>query len=432
MPRPSKKRQSRKKKSEYVMVEAPARRRVSKRPSRKVEVIQEQPEFERMRESVSRHTSGVGRRVGRAIGGWVGGMAQNILGRFTGLGDYKFKRNSIVTGTEQVPFMHSGKDGVRVRHREFIGDINSSTSFVNSSYSMNPGLSDSFPWLSALAQNFEEYRWEGLVFEFKSTSADALNSTNTALGTIILAAEYNAAAANYINKQQAENTMWAVSTKPSCDTLLPIECMPTLNPLANHYVRIGAVPSGQDIRLYDLCNVQVMSVGSQAIASVGELWVSYDVVLLKPQLSSGLNLAGQTAHYSLNAVGSTGPFGSSQTKRYDSMGLTFIDPNHVELPLGSQGIYMLNYLTTGTGTVSLASFSLSYTGASALSYWENEGSNNVNNGTNSATTYFQNNIFNVPDPTVNAYINLGTGGTLPSGPIVGDLFINQLNGNLTS
>lgn len=53
-------------------------------------------------------------------------------------------------------------------------------------YKINPGNPETFPWLSSIASNFEAYRIEGLVFEYKTMSADALNSTNTALGQIIL------------------------------------------------------------------------------------------------------------------------------------------------------------------------------------------------------------------------------------------------------
>lgn len=49
-------------------------------------------------------------------------------------------------------------------------------------YSVNPGQQVSYPWLSTIAANFESYRIIGQLYEFKTMSADALNSTNTALG----------------------------------------------------------------------------------------------------------------------------------------------------------------------------------------------------------------------------------------------------------
>lgn len=54
--------------------------------------------------------------------------------------------------------------------------------FNYSTWQLNPGQKSLFPWLAGIASNFESYKFHGLVFEYKSMSADALNSTNTALG----------------------------------------------------------------------------------------------------------------------------------------------------------------------------------------------------------------------------------------------------------
>lgn len=123
----------------------------------------------------------------------------------------------------------NSKNGVRIRHREFIQDVSSSTSFVNQLFSINAGLASTFPWLSQIAPNFEQYKFHGLIFEFRSTSANALNSTNTALGTVILGTDYNTAAAAFTSKQQMENNEWTCSTKPSLSVIHPIECAPSQN-----------------------------------------------------------------------------------------------------------------------------------------------------------------------------------------------------------
>jgi hypothetical protein len=66
----------------------------------------------------------------------------------------------------------------------------------------------------------------GLVFEYKSMSADALNSTNTALGQVILSVQYDAANAAFTNKQAQEAYDGAISIKPSSSVLLGVECEP--------------------------------------------------------------------------------------------------------------------------------------------------------------------------------------------------------------
>jgi hypothetical protein len=378
----------------------------------------------------------------RGAGAVVGGLATRSLagayagaqvaGQFSkvlGLGAYRMQKNSLMTTgrtSSQVPVMHSARDGVRIRHREFIGDISSSSTFNNTTYVVNPGIAATFPWLAAIAQNFEEYKFEGLVFEFKSTSADALNSTNTALGTVIAAAEYNSAATAYINKQQMENSMWAVSTKPSCDMMIPIECAPNQNPMSSQYVRVGDVPSGQDIRMYDLCNVQIATVGSQATAVVGELWASYDIVLYKPQMSSGLNLAGQTAKYQITGAAiTTAYFGSSRTEVFDSIGMSFSGTT-ATFPVGSQGLYLFSYSVTGS-SATVAGVNIAASNGSLESAWVGN-SAVVSQNSGSSTFYSVEFIVNIPNPTLQCVITFSA-GTLPTSATSSDLLITQINGN---
>jgi len=391
---------------------------------------------------VQPYTKGILAKAGRSAGKFIGSAYAPALsaplsnageqfgewlGKISGLGAYKLQRNSLVSSS-QVPFMHSSQDGVRIRHREFIQDISSSIAFSSTSIAMNPGMSETFPWLSAIAQNFEEYRFEGLAVEFKSTSADALNSTNTALGTIIMAAEYNSSQSAYINKQQMENSMWAMSAKPSECMIMPVECAPSLNPLSNQYIRLGDVASGQDIRLYDLCNVQIASVGSQAAAVVGELWVTYDVVLFKPQLDSGLALSAQSAHYQLTApVVTTAYFGTARTESFDSIGLSFTG-TVLTFPIGSQGRYQITYRVVGDSTA-LTAPTFTYANASEQKIWDANTVYGASNTGSTAVSFNRSTIIYIPDPTVIATLTLSV-GTLPANPTAGDLFVNQLNNDI--
>lgn len=366
-------------------------------------------------------------KAGPSVGAQLGDFAQSWLSKITGLGEYKIQGNSLLHGS-QVPAMHSAKDGFRIRHREYIGDISSSIAFANSSYEVNPGLDETFPWLSSIAQNFEEYSIEGMIVEFKSTSADALNSTNTALGTIVICAEYNVHQAAYVNKQQMENSLFCVSGKPSESLIMPIECDPKQNPFKIQYVRTGDVPSGQDKRLYDLCNFQVASVGSQAAAVVGELWVSYDIVLRKPQLSSGLGLALDTLHYSLVApVVTTAYFGTSRSELFDSYGASF-SGTVLTLPAGNSGKHQLVYTVSGDSTA-VVNPTFTYTNATLDTVYQNNAVTQISNGSTTATRYIVSHVFIITDPALPVTLTM-SGGTLPANPTYGDLLVSQVNGNL--
>jgi hypothetical protein len=131
---------------------------------------------------------------------------------------------------------------------------------------------------------FEEYEFMGLAFEFRSTCGTAVGSTNTALGTVIMATEYDALDPSFTSKQQMEAYEGAISTVPYGNTCHFVECAPRKNPLETMYVRSGAIPTGADLHLYDQGNFQIATVGMQAANVIGELWVTYHVKFRKPSL----------------------------------------------------------------------------------------------------------------------------------------------------
>lgn len=232
---------------------------------------------------------GLGQMAGHALNAWGGGglgtMANAALGRLTGYGDY-----SGVTETNGPPVVNNGGKSNIFRHREYIGDVISSATagaFSISRFAINPGLVGTFPWLAPIANNYQEWIPRGIVFEFRPTSADALNSVNTALGTVVMASDYNVLNNDFVTKQQMENSEFAVSIKPSVGAIHPIECDMKQTPINKMYVR-SAPLQGADLRFTDLANFYIATVGLQGTSvNVGELWVSYEIEMMKPILASG-------------------------------------------------------------------------------------------------------------------------------------------------
>lgn len=363
----------------------------------------------------------LGGPAGSVAGGSIGQEAGALVSKIFGQGAYEIQQNSLLNSIDAgVPVMHSASESITFRHREYIADVSSSTSFVTTTYSINPGLPTTFPFLSAIAQNFQEYDFKGLVFEFKSTSADALNSTNTALGTIILAAQYRADAPAFTDKQQMLNEMWSIDGKPSECRLLPIECAPIENPFNVQYVRTGTITTG-DIKMYDLGNLVVGSYGSQASAVVGELWATYEVVLRKPQLSTGLDLNGDLAQYTATSYGNF--FGATPVALVDTIGLTFSNTNStLNFPVGTQGKYLFYIQWVGTQTSGAwTAPSISYTNCSAVSSHVSP-SSTVDKATNCDMEI----VVNVTDPTLLASMALSS-GTLPSSITNVYLLVTQIN-----
>ena len=247
--------------------------------------------------------TGLGQMAGNALGSALGGPAGGGIGKFlggklghliesvTGFGDYQVESNTVLQGGMSVPQVVNSmnKGTVIVRHREYIGNILSSINFSVQSYLIQPGLASTFPWLSQQATAYEQYRVRGMLFEFVSTSSDAVLSTavSSALGSVIMMTEYDVADDPPTSKRQMLNSEFACSTKPSLSAIHPIECKRELSAQDILYTRGSiAVPSGFDQRLYDFARFNIATEGMQANGGIlGELWVTYEMEFLKPQFA---------------------------------------------------------------------------------------------------------------------------------------------------
>nr|WAE42794.1 MAG: capsid protein [Cressdnaviricota sp.] len=253
----------------------------------------------------------IGNNIGNLAGGVAGQLAHAGIKTITGFGDYKISENSLVYNRDAVPQFSNSKRCTIVSHREFITDIQGSVNFNIQQFQINPGNAQTFPWLSSLAENYEEWVVQGMVFEFKTTSAMAVSSTNTALGTVIMATQYNSLDPLFINKQQMENYEFAQSGA-ACESIMhPIECDPKLTSNQGlFYINNPNATAVGDQRLYNIGNFSIATVGMQAISTIGELWVTYKVCFLKPRLAS---ITSGSDHWVLTAASLTSSilFGST-------------------------------------------------------------------------------------------------------------------------
>lgn len=357
----------------------------------------------------------------------------------TGLGDYAPIGHAPSTNSFMKAIMANGPPAIHntrmrsfiMRHREYLGDVVTApdSSFNVTSFAINPGLPASFPWLAQLAQNFEQYRVLGLVYEFKSTSADALNSTNTALGSVIMATEYNSDSAPFATKIQMENHEMANSCRQSCSMLHAVECKPSLTSISELYVRTDTPPDGQDLRLYDLGRFSIATVGQQgANVNIGELWVTYEIELLKPQLPDTSSVIAED-HVTCGSSYSTSHyFGNPVTYLKNSLGCTF-SGNTITFPDDvASGTYLCLFLWRGasgaptTNTVPACA----YLNCSSVSNtFGNETLSFVSN--TAEEDYLLVLAQYVQVDGLGATITL-SGGTLPNTPQFGDFIIARVDG----
>lgn len=211
-------------------------------------------------------------------------------------------------GSKQVARTKFVGNGCRVRHCEFLDDvITQGVSYSNNGiWIINPGNPDTFPWLSSIAGNFEEYQFNSLKFMYRSTAGNAINSTNLALGVVIGTVDYNITHGAFSSKAQQDNFEGTVSSKPSANFTVPVLCKKKNNVLGRLYVssettvaQVTALNTiAQDPRFKHLGGFQIGTSGFQAATTVGELWVEYDVSLYKPATNLVSALSGYFPGYS--------------------------------------------------------------------------------------------------------------------------------------
>lgn len=243
------------------------------------------------------------KRIGRyfGMGAYSTGGAHGpgvVYNQLVNPGSHPYQNHSAV--------MHSspGEEGViTIENKEFIQDINSpalTTTFATLfSSAVNPGLQQCFPWLSQIAQFYDEYEFEQLVFEFRSLVTEG---NSTAGGSVIMAAQYNVLNSLFISKQTMENYDYAVSGKVTECQTLGVECHPDKRNFEQLFVRTGSVPTNADQKTYDHALFQLSVAGSPAgVVGLGELWVHYRLKLKKTKLLGGFlaSLSGPASNSAL-------------------------------------------------------------------------------------------------------------------------------------
>lgn len=243
----------------------------------------------------------------KGVGKWLG----SGIGQIFGSGDYQIigaqPAYNVLANGNQIPKFSSSKQTNIVCHREYLGDIAGTAAFNNNVYPLNPGISTTFPWLSTIAQNYQEYKFHGVIFEFRPLITDFV--TNGAPGVVVMATNYNADAPPYDTKQSMENSEYAVSVKPTRELMHGVECATVQTVLPQLYVRSGNPPAGQDLRLYDLGNFQ-FATQTNPIQNLGELWVSYCVEFFKPILPTDVGGNVLSGYVDRGLATPAAPFGT--------------------------------------------------------------------------------------------------------------------------
>lgn len=288
-----------------------------------------------------------------------------------GHGDYKLKANSLLMG--KIPSFASGQAPVRIRHKEYIGQVYQDAygNFLNNQIYINPGNPVMCPWLSTIALQFDSYKFEGLVFYYKSFTSEtttAASGSSPALGEVVFSTDYNVTDQPFSTKVQALNMEFAEGCKASRDMIHGIECAPRhLVGDGKKYVTniptpggITSTGKGDDPAKYFHAAFQYITQSAASLSAqttgplrdwaCGELYCSYDVILEKaapvPQ-SLQIQLANHSYGREIVAAGYPLTLLGTGTGNFGTLGsVTGTDPN--------TGIY--------TGSVGNDAYAVTWTG----------------------------------------------------------------------
>jgi hypothetical protein len=250
-----------------------------------------------------------GAAVSKAMGLGAYGVSGIRYPKLRGLGSYdeEVQDNALIHGPSQGgamdiasvnPTMMDDSGDVVISHKEFVrnivvnGEGGLQSAFALNKFPINPGLQESFPFLSQLAQNFTMYSMEGCMFQYKPLSGEGGGVSNQ-LGKVIMTTDYDPQAEPFINSIQMENYQYSQSAKPSVGMRHGVECKKSQGTLEMQYVRTGK--STRDKAWTDLGLFQVATEGIPLPAGagnknmiIGELWVTYRIRLSRANLYSAM------------------------------------------------------------------------------------------------------------------------------------------------
>ena len=209
---------------------------------------------------------------------------------------------SLVTKT-RVPAIKATPRGFVVTHREYIQDVTAAdANFRNTTFSVNPGLATTFPWLSAIAGRFESYLFRRLHFIYEPICP------TTTPGAVMMAVDYDAVDTAPTSKVALMAYRGAVRSAPWNITRFDATRGDLRKFGVQRFVRTTANPANTDLKTYDVGNLQLATQNTPATpTTLGELYVEYEVEFFTPQIPTAATRdqrnVTQTAKIDIPAAG---------------------------------------------------------------------------------------------------------------------------------
>jgi len=254
--------------------------------------------------------------------------------------------------SSRKPNITMSKEGtVRIKHRELLGNVSSSVEFeIAQSFTLNPGLKDTFPWLSqSFGGSFEQFQVHAMEVEFVTRTG-----TNTP-GSVMIIPDYDAADNAPISEQVASSYKGMVEDAVWKDVRCRLDPAAMAGGRSKHFTRTGPLAANLDVKSYDVGTIFIATNDAKADSAgdrTGKLWLNYDISFFVPQLPP----TGSTSIVG-GSIGNGGtsspqlPFGDDPSIDPSNNSVSLIGtptPNDQEITITQPGDYVMCLWSTGT------------------------------------------------------------------------------------
>ncbi len=233
---------------------------------------------------------------------------------------------------------YTGDGRCRVKHREYIADVNGSVAFQLTSYAINPGMNPPFSWLPQVAANYESYLLKSLKVYFETQKSASTN------GSVMLAVDFDAADPAPTNKTQLMSFHNAVRSAVWNECCYTASLQDLQKFGVQRYNRFGALSANLDIKSYDVGTLYIATQGCADATSVGELYIEYDVEFHTPQVSQ-LSAAGSAKLIGNQSISNAAYLGTAPT----ISGLLPVTATGNTITFGRVGEFLVVVNMLGTG-----------------------------------------------------------------------------------
>lgn len=217
------------------------------------------------------------------------------------------------------------------REKERVATIVGSVAFGNvANIAVNPGLAESFPWLSGVAQHYERYRMDSFTVRYKN-----LKGTDSD-GNVIMSFDYDT-----LDPAPSSAVVQTQSTVYVDGAPWRIFEMKVPTDGTKKFIRAGGI-AGADLKTYDFGRVFVSAEGCADTSDHGYLEFEYHVTLFEKQTAGASSVANR-CYTSWNLSANTAALSASAVLDIDepaSVASSDVPTNvNGTITLGSAGFY---------------------------------------------------------------------------------------------